>query len=97
MERVVQTPYSALNDPHTEEFIKRPETRRLLYSQGLINENDEVMYTLGEFNKYRSYLRTLYSDDVHKCLHVAVRMFFEKYVHMYYCMQTKYGSVFNEN
>lgn len=71
-ESVVDKPYTALNDPHAKYFIYRPQTKRLLYKQGLINENNEVMFTLSEFNKYRNYLRTVYSDEVHESVHIAV-------------------------
>lgn len=74
-ERVVGSPYTALNDPHAKDYINKPETKRLLYNQGLINGDNEVMYSLREFNKYRDYLRTVYSDDVHENVHDAVRTF----------------------
>ncbi|CAL8113597.1 unnamed protein product [Orchesella dallaii] len=70
-ERVVGSPYTALHDPHAKEYIRRPQTRRLLHSQGLINDNDEIMYSLKDFNRYRDYLRTLYADDVHTHVHFA--------------------------
>ncbi|ODM97891.1 Fibrous sheath-interacting protein 2 [Orchesella cincta] len=70
-ERVVGSPYTALHDIHAKDYISRPQTRRLLHSQGLINSNDEIMYSLREFNRYRDYLRTLYADDVNSHVHFA--------------------------
>ncbi|CAL8112912.1 unnamed protein product [Orchesella dallaii] len=66
LERVVGAPYTSLHDPHTKSILYNPLTRNLLLDRGFINDADEVLCSLKEFNKFRDYLRTLYCDQIWK-------------------------------
>lgn len=65
-------PYCALHDPHTQEYLNRPIYKALLIHQGLINKEGEVICSLQEFNRFRDYLRSLYSDEIDRWLSAGV-------------------------
>ncbi|CAL8148444.1 unnamed protein product [Orchesella dallaii] len=56
--------YSALHDPHCKSYLYKPSVLKHLKKQKLINEREEVLCNVHEFNHYRSYLGELFNDQV---------------------------------
>ncbi|ODM92671.1 U6 snRNA-associated Sm-like protein LSm1 [Orchesella cincta] len=56
--------YSALHDPHCKSYFYKPTVLKHLKKQKLINEREEVLCNVHEFNHYRSYLGELFNDQV---------------------------------
>lgn len=69
--RVIPEPYNALHDPHAQAYLQKPGIRKFLMKQGLITKTGQVLCSVKDFNKYRAYLNTLYTEDIHKVMEDA--------------------------
>ncbi|XP_040324118.1 fibrous sheath-interacting protein 2-like isoform X4 [Herpailurus yagouaroundi] len=60
--RLLETSYKSLHDPHLKAYYKRKDILKRLKKGGYITNNNKVICTLKELNKYRQYLTTLKLD-----------------------------------
>ncbi|CAL8101052.1 unnamed protein product [Orchesella dallaii] len=64
--RVPSNKCDLLHQPSTEKFFLRNDVLRQLKENKLVNEKNEVLCSIKEFNRFRLYLSSLYNDQVRK-------------------------------
>ncbi|VFV32661.1 Hypothetical predicted protein, partial [Lynx pardinus] len=60
--QLLETSYKSLHDPHLKAYYKRKDILKRLKKGDYITNNNKVICTLKELNKYRQYLTTLKLD-----------------------------------
>ncbi|XP_031229549.1 fibrous sheath-interacting protein 2-like isoform X3 [Mastomys coucha] len=60
--KLMETTYKSLHDPHLKSYFRRKDILKKLRKGGYITNNNKVVCTLKELNKYRQYLTTLKID-----------------------------------
>ncbi|XP_073074652.1 fibrous sheath-interacting protein 2 isoform X5 [Manis javanica] len=66
--RILENQYNSLHDPHLRAYHQRKDILGRLKKGGYITNNNEVVCSLKEFNKYREYLRSLKLDFEKNCI-----------------------------
>ncbi|XP_062845251.1 uncharacterized protein LOC134303707 [Trichomycterus rosablanca] len=49
--------YNSLHDPHLKKFFNKPKRKEHLFKQGLITQDDQVLCSLKELNRYVRYIQ----------------------------------------
>ncbi|XP_006879007.1 PREDICTED: fibrous sheath-interacting protein 2-like [Elephantulus edwardii] len=60
--RLLETQYKSLHDPHLKDYYKRKDILRKLKKGGYITNDNKIICSLREWNKYRQYLTSLKLD-----------------------------------
>jgi hypothetical protein len=63
-QRIPTNEYNALHDEHADGYLQKPKIRKLLLQQGLIDNNNDVICSQKEFNRFRQYLATIHTDQL---------------------------------
>ncbi|KAM6174698.1 fibrous sheath-interacting protein 2 [Erethizon dorsatum] len=60
--RLLENQYKSLHDPHLKAYYRRKDIQRRLKKGGYITNNNKIVCSLRELNKYRQYLTNLKID-----------------------------------